>query len=866
MDETAKAKQKTTSHTPMMQQYLRIKSEHPNILLFYRMGDFYELFFDDAKRAAELLDISLTQRGQSNGQPIPMAGVPYHAVESYLARLVQRGESVAICEQIGDPATSKGPVERKVVRILTPGTLTDESLLSDRQQNLLTALSYHNQCYGLASIELSSGRFVVTEVQTDEQVAAELQRLTPAELLYPEGLDISTLPLAQTRSRRRPSWDFDSQTAETLLNQQFNTQHLAGFGVSHLHTALGAAGALLQYLQETQRTALPHIQQITQEHSSDAIILDAATQRNLELVEPLSRGSSCLADVVDETVSAMGSRQFKRWLQRPIRDRQVLNQRYDAVAGLTHAQSYETLQQQLRQMGDIERIVGRLGLRSARPRDFARLRDSLMQLPELQQQLSHPALQLWQQRLQPLPELAEHLQRAIIEQPPVLIRDGGVIAEGYDSQLDEYRNLASGAEDFLRQLEQQERERTGIATLKVGYNKVHGYYIETSRNAAGQIPSDYQRRQTLKNTERYIVPALKQHEEEVLGSQAKALAREKLLYEQLFDFCQPFLARLQDIAQTLAELDTLSAFAKLAEQRQYHRPELSTTAGELHLTGARHSVVERVSDSPFIANDTVLNKQRRMLMITGPNMGGKSTYMRQAALIVILAHMGCYVPASAAVIGEFDRIFTRIGAADDLSSGRSTFMVEMTETANILHNATASSLVLMDEIGRGTSTYDGLSLAWACAVQLASKVGCATMFATHYFELTELAEQYSNTHNIHVDAHEHGDTIAFLHQVKEGAASKSFGIQVAKLAGVPKDVIALAQQQLSALEQQHQQPTQLASETVTGDTTRDGTHTPEPATPSMAEQLAGELQRLDTDSLTPKQALDLLYSWRSRYS
>ncbi|WP_404403036.1 DNA mismatch repair protein MutS [Idiomarina seosinensis] len=862
---SASSEQKIPSHTPMMQQYLRIKAEHDDMLLFYRMGDFYELFFDDAKRAAELLDISLTQRGVSNGEPIPMAGVPYHAAENYLARLVSKGQSVAICEQIGDPATSKGPVERKVVRILTPGTITDESLLSERQQNLLVALGPLKQGFSIAILELSSGRFWLTQANTREQLAAELQRIQPAELLYPEGLDLSQLPLAQTRCCRRAGWEFDVDTALGLLLRQFDTGHLQGFGLQDNDPLIGAAGAILHYVQETQKAALPHIRSLLREPPDDAIILDAATRRNLELQHSFSAANTHLAAVLDETVSAMGSRNFQRWLQRPVRQQSLLQQRYDAVDYLLQHDNYLPLQDKLKQLADIERIVARIGLRSARPRDFARLRDSLALLPELTADCQAQALTFINQRLHDFQQLQHLLQQAIIEQPPVLIRDGGVLAEGYDEELDQLRSLASGASDYLQQLEQRERERTGIATLKVGFNKVHGYFIEVSRNASGDIPADYQRRQTLKNTERYIITELKQHEDKVLTAQSRSLAREKWLYEQLFDHCLPWLAELQQSATALAELDTLAAFAKLASLQNYCRPQLSAENNVLCLQQSRHPVIERLSEKPFIANDIELSPERRMLMITGPNMGGKSTYMRQAALIVILAHMGCFVPAKSAVIGQFDRIFTRIGAADDIASGRSTFMVEMTETANILHNASAESLVLMDEIGRGTSTYDGLSLAWAVAEQLAHECGCLTLFATHYFELTELAEQLTATANIHVEAQQHNDSIVFLHRVAEGSANQSFGLQVAALAGVPAGVIKAARLKLNELEQDAasgQRSLPLPDP--------ESKSIPDNNAPSSAivagGELAAQLAELDVDQLTAKQALDLLYEWKNRYN
>ncbi|MDV6315275.1 DNA mismatch repair protein MutS [Idiomarina sp. HP20-50] len=850
------------SHTPMMQQYLRIKAEHTDMLLFYRMGDFYELFFEDAKRSAQLLDISLTARGQSNGEPIPMAGVPYHAVENYLARLVNMGESVAICEQIGDPATSKGPVERQVVRIVTPGTVTDESLLAEKQQNLLVAICPLNPKqpegeYAISSLELSSGRFWLTKAYSSEQLAAEMQRLEPAELLYPESISLAGLPLARTKCKRRPAWEFEQQTAFMLLTRQFGTQHLEGFGLKNNEPTLAAAGAILHYVKETQRAALPHIQALVTEHPQDAIILDAATRRNLELQQSIGEGNTHLSAVLDKTVSAMGSRQFQRWLQRPIRNHQELNQRYDAVDALKENNGFEDIQAALKKLADIERIVARIGLRSARPKDFARLRDSLTQIPDIREYLSHHSLNYLQQSIQPFPDIVDLLTRAVIEHPPLLIRDGGVIATGYDRELDELRDLATGATDYLKQLEQRERERSGIATLKVGYNRVHGYFIEVSRQSSESVPDDYQRRQTLKNTERYIIPELKEHEDKVLNAQARSLAREKWLYDQLFEHLLPQVNALQQTASGLAQLDTLCCFAKLADQYHYCRPQLQKDSSLIELTAARHPVIEQLSDNPFIANPMSLTPEQRMLMITGPNMGGKSTYMRQAALIVILAHMGCFVPADKATIGDIDRIFTRIGASDDLASGRSTFMVEMTETANILHNATKNSLVLMDEIGRGTSTYDGLSLAWSCADYLSRQLQCLTLFATHYFELTELAEELPATINVHVDAKEHGDTIAFLHKVSSGAASQSFGLQVAKLAGVPDHVIQKAKQKLSELEHTHHgilnEPQQKTMDL----------HQPAPRE-KEPDPLRSELEQLNLNDVTPRQALDILYLWQQK--
>ena len=850
------------SHTPMMRQYLAIKAQHPNILLFYRMGDFYELFFDDAKRAAELLDISLTARGKSGGEPIPMAGVPYHAVESYLARLVKMGESVAICEQVGDPATSKGPVERQVQRIVTPGTVTDEALLEERRDNVLAAVYGHKDSFGLAWLDITSGRFLVTELQGEDQLSAELQRLHPAELLYPEGFAWFDLISHIKGVRRRPEWEFDQQTAAQQLNAQFGTQDLSGFGVGNITLALGAAGCVLQYVKDTQRTALPHIRAITLEQQSTRVQLDAATRRNLELTRNLSGGvEHTLFAVLDKTATAMGSRLLQRYLHAPITDREELSARQQAIGALLEG-DYPQLQSQLKQIGDIERIMARLALRSARPRDFARLKLALNALPELQASLtpySSSLLASLATTISTYPELAALLDRAIIDNPPVVIRDGGVIAPGYNADLDELRDLSQGATDYLHQLEQREREATGIATLKVGYNKVHGFFIEVSRANSGAVPAHYIRRQTLKNNERYITPELKEHEDKVLTSQSRALALEKQLYDALFDHITPHLDKLIDSAQSLAKLDVLVTLAERAETLEYHAPKLVDVPGITYQNG-RHPVVEEVMDGPFIPNPLNMNTQQRTMVITGPNMGGKSTFMRQTALIVLMAYIGSYVPAEQAEIGPVDKIFTRIGASDDLASGRSTFMVEMTETANILHNATPYSLVLMDEIGRGTSTYDGLSLAWACAEYLATQLNAFTLFATHYFELTELANQLDGVSNLHLDAVEHDDTIRFMHTVESGAASKSYGLQVAQLAGVPKAVIGAAKLRLKQLEQS-------AKVSGSSDNTKQAATAaaqqslfvqPEPSAVELA--LAG----IDPDDLTPKQALALIYELKKQ--
>ena len=854
MTVTAKAQK----HTPMMQQYLRIKAEHPHMLLFYRMGDFYELFYDDAERAARLLDITLTSRGKSAGQPIPMAGVPVHAVENYLARLVRQGESVAICEQIGDPAKSKGPVERKVVRIVTPGTLTDEALLDERRDNLLAALVPGEGRWGLATLDLAGGRFRVQEPPDEATLRGELERLRPAELLLPEDQVPAFIDADAPGITRRPPWHFDTDTAFELLTRQFGTRDLGGFGCEEMTLAIRAAGALLQYVQETQRSALPHLTGLQVESHDEALVIDAATRRNLELDRAHSgERRHSLVGLLDATATAMGSRLLARWINRPLRDRAAIAARHDAIETLIERPELEELRRLLAGVGDIERILSRVALKSARPRDLATLRDSLALLPEIRAQLAPldaPLLNELNDRLGDHGELVETLRRAIRENPPMLIRDGGVLAEGWDAELDELRALSQNADRFLLDLERRERERTGIASLKVAYNKVHGYYIEVGRSHAEAVPADYVRRQTLKAAERYITPELKKFEDRVLSARERARAREKQLYDELLERLQPAIPALQACASALATLDVLANLADRSLAFDYRRPELRDTPG-IEITAGRHPVVERSLDDPFVANDLRFDEQRRMLVVTGPNMGGKSTYMRQCALIVILACAGGFVPAERAVIGPVDRIFSRIGASDDLAGGRSTFMVEMEETANILHNATSQSLVLMDEIGRGTSTFDGLSLAWACAVELAHRIRAHTLFATHYFELTTLPEEYPGVANVHLDAVEHRDGIVFLHRVKEGPANQSYGLQVAALAGVPKRVIELARKRLEELEDGARQ--HLAR----------GAPTPQMALPLAAEPAASHpaletLRETDPDQLTPRQALELLYRLR----
>jgi DNA mismatch repair protein MutS len=840
----------------MMQQFLRIKADHPRDLLFYRMGDFYELFFDDAKRAAELLDITLTARGTSAGEPIPMCGVPYHAAENYLARLVKAGISVAIVEQIGDPATSKGPVDRQVVRVVTPGTLSDEALLDDKVDNLLLAISQHQERYGIAYLDLSTGRFRVLEISGEEALTGELQRLDPAETLYHESV---YHPAITTRrgARSQPAWEFDAQSAQRALNTQFQTHDLQGFGCDDLELAIGAAGCLLQYVKDTQRSNLPHIRSIQQENLAESVILDVATRRNLEIDLNMTGGhSNTLLSVMDSCVTAMGSRLLRRWLHRPLTDIEILRQRHGAIHALCENDAYEPVRNALKPVGDMERILTRVALRSARPRDLTRMLSSLRALPEVRAELSRLTADLLcslSAQTGDYPQMCDLLSSAIIENPPVVIRDGGVIADGYDQELDKLRQISTNAGQFLLDIEQRERQITGISTLKVGYNRVHGYYIEISRAQSDQAPAEYIRRQTLKNAERFITPELKEFEDKALSSKSRALAREKGLYDELLERLNEQLLALQNTAAAVAEIDVLANLAERADNLNLCQPQFCDEQ-VFEVIAGRHLVVEQVLQEPFIANDTLLNEQRRMLLITGPNMGGKSTYMRQNAVIALLAHIGSYVPASAAKLGPLDRIFTRIGSSDDLAGGRSTFMVEMTETANILHNASPHSLVLMDEVGRGTSTFDGLSLAWAAAVQLARSVKAFTLFSTHYFELTRLPEQCPTMANVHLDATEHQDHVVFLHNIQEGPANRSFGLQVAKLAGIPAPVLQAAQEKLLELERGAILEQQANADFRAQDDLFSALQ-PHP--------VIDLLKAVNVDDLTPREALDTLYELKT---
>lgn len=847
-------------HTPMMQQYLGLKQEHQGMLLFYRMGDFYELFFDDARLAARLLGITLTKRGASNGEPIPMAGVPFHSVDQYLARLIRAGQSVAICEQIGDPATSKGPVERKVVRVVTPGTLIEDQWLPERQDSLLLAVM-PGRTIGLAWLALASGECWLSQIEA-KNLAGELDRLQPAEVLIPQDCDLAIDSRFKTTVIDR--WHFDADRGHRALTALTDTTNLQAFGIGDWPAALASASALLDYASQTQQRDLSHLTRIQAYDDAQAIGLDPAARQNLEILSPLRDADGpCLLSVVDQCASSAGGRLLRRWLIAPPRDPSVARSRHDCVAALLRHGTQE-LAGALKNLPDLERIAARIALGSARPRDLAALRDAAEPLVRIQQHLSQPALAEPFRALLgeiTLPEQAHDLlNRAIRDEPAAVVREGGVIRTGYDQSLDELRAIDDDCGDFLAQMEATERERTGIATLKVGFNQVHGFFIEVSRGQAASVPPEYRRRQTLKNAERYITPELKTFEDRALSAKERALAREKHLFEQLLVTLADAVGQWQQIGAIVAQIDVLTGFATLAEQRNWCRPEFVKQPG-IELRGARHPVVETTIEQ-YVPNDCVLSPGKAFIILTGPNMGGKSTYMRSVALITLLAYVGCYVPAARCTLGPIDRIYTRIGASDDLAGGRSTFMVEMTEAAAILAGATESSLVLMDEIGRGTSTFDGLSLAHAIGERLVTNNRSLTLFATHYFEITRMAERYPQVTNRHLSAVEGRQGVVFLHEVKDGPASRSYGLQVARLAGLPAPVIRAAGNLLNKLEARDAaNPDQIdlfdgGGEPTLGDW-------PEPAAPDpVADELMEQLRAIDPDRLTPRDALDKLYQLR----
>lgn len=790
------------SATPMMQQYLKIKAENPNRLLFYRMGDFYELFYEDAKKASDLLGITLTSRGQSAGKPIPMAGVPFHAAEGYLAKLLKAGESIAICEQIQDSAPTKGPLERQVVRILTPGTVSEEAFLEPDEECLVIALHKKRDTYGLSVLDLASGRFTLQEYSHAHELESELARLQPKEGLLPDNFEIEntkTLLESIKKIHFRPSWDFELHGATQCLLEHFNIHDLSPFGCKNLPIGIGAAGCLLRYAQETQKTALPHIHTLSVQTNQEFIHLDAVSRRSLELTLNLQgEKQNTLLSVLDKTQTSMGARMLKRWLATPLTHKGTLDHRQNTIkAMLAQDHNLKKFQLQLKAIGDLERILARIGLQSAHPRDLVRLREGLEALPNIVQYLTE--LKVYKQSINLHLQVHDLLVKGILEVPATSIREGGVIASGYNAQLDELRVLSEDATQYLNELESTEQKKTGLSTLKIGYNRVHGYYIEISRQQAKNAPSHYSRRQTLKNAERFIIPELKSFEDQILSAKEKALRLEKALYQDILKSLLADLKDLQHTAHIIAELDVLSNLAERAQTLNLHCPQLSKEPG-LYIKEGRHLVVEQRLSGHFIHNDLHLDTQTKMLMITGPNMGGKSTYMRQTALIVLLAYIGSFVPATHCTVGPIDRIFTRIGASDDLAKGCSTFMIEMTETANILHNATENSLILLDELGRGTSTFDGLSLAWATARELSQRIKAYTLFSTHYFELSRLANESPLIKNVHLEVKEHNEELIFLHKVRPGPANQSYGIQVARLAGIPNAVIQAAKLKLKELE------------------------------------------------------------------
>ena len=851
-------------HTPMMQQYLRIKAEHPDTLVFYRMGDFYELFFDDARRANRLLDITLTTRGQSGGEPVVMAGVPVHSVEAYLAKLIKLGEAVAICEQVGDVATAKGPVERKVVRVVTPGTVTDTELLADKADALLLAIATTRQrgqvVHGLAWLGLSSGQLGLSEC-AEHELPGWLARLDAAEVLVDREQVPAALAQARTAITHRPAWQFDTALGLRKLCEQLQVASLAGFNAQALGTAQAAAAALLSYAEHTQGQALAHVHSLTVERSSDLLDLPPSTHRNLELTQTL-RGEDAptLLSLLDTCRTGMGSRALRHWLTHPLRDRRVASERHDAIAALIDHQ-VDALRDALRHTSDVERITARLALRQVRPRELAGLRSTLAAMPALRALMPAPAggaalIDDMAAALAPPPAVAALLHQAIAEEPAVLLRDGGVIASGFDADLDELRGISQNCDAFLLDLEARERSRTGIANLRVQFNRVHGFYIEVSQGQVDKVPADYQRRQTLKNAERYITPELKTFEDKALSAQDRALAREKWLFEQLLDQLQAHLQPLAALARALGALDALCALTERATSLHWCRPQFVREPC-IDISAGRHPVVEarllETGAGNFMANDCRLDSQRRMLVITGPNMGGKSTFMRQVAITVLLAAMGSFVPARACRLGPVDAIHTRIGAADDLANAQSTFMLEMTEAAAILHHATEQSLVLMDEIGRGTSTFDGLALAGAIAAHLHERNRAFTLFATHYFELTEFPAKHERALNVHVSAAETGDRIVFLHDIQPGPASRSYGVQVARLAGMPSSLVRQARATLEALEAQ-QQASHAQIDLFAPP--------PEPLLPELSP-IDAALDNIDPDTLSPRDALAAIYQLKA---
>lgn len=846
----------------MMRQFLKIKAQHPDHLLFYRMGDFYELFYEDAKSAAELLDLTLTSRGKSNGKPIPMAGIPYHAVDNYLAKCVKAGLSIAICEQVGDPNQSKGPVERKVQRIITPGTLTDEALIDEKREPILISIYEKNTKFGISWLAMASGKFFISECKNNDELISILSQLDIAEIISANKDILCHNSINKDLLRERPEWEFDLDTSIKELNKQFGTHDLSSFGVDDYSLALCAAGALLQYVNSTQSSSLTHIKKILLHSKNDHLRIDSISRKNLELDVNLSGNEeNTLFSVLNSTLTPMGSRLLKEWMLKPLNNINFIKERQQAIEAITNDYFFEQIREQIKPIGDIQRILTRISLKSARPRDLIKLSDAINIFPKLNNTLKNIDnlfIQKINNQIGLFPDEEILLKKSLIENPPMTIKDGGVIADGYDDELDSLRKLNTNASDFLIELEQREQKRTGLSSLKVGYNRIHGYYIEISKVQSNNAPTEYVRRQTLKNAERFIIPELKSFEDKALSAKSKALSREKYLYDQLIEKLNIRLSELQESADALAIIDCLTCLAERADYYNWCPVNIKDNPG-INIKKGRHPVVENFSTKPFIPNDLHLNNKLHTLVITGPNMGGKSTYMRQVALITVLAHMGSKVPADSADIGIVDQIFTRIGSSDDLSGGRSTFMVEMSETANILHNATKNSLVLMDEIGRGTSTFDGLALAWSCIKYLAEEIKSLTLFATHYFELTSLAEKMNCSDNIHLDAREYENEIVFMHTVKSGPANKSYGIQVANLAGIPKEIINFARKKLLDLENENIKETDK----------RNYSDKPSKQVDFFemdSSKIESLIENMDPDKMTPLQALESIFLLKNELS
>lgn len=870
--------------TPMMAQYQAIKEEHSDCILLFRLGDFYEMFGPDAEVASKVLEITLTSRDQGRSGKIPMCGVPYHAVGGYIAKLVAEGFKVAICEQVEDPKEAKGVVKREVIRIISPGTVIDKGLLTDGVNNYLVSLYQHNKAWGLAFIDVSTGEFALTQVEGEDaigRVGEELCRLQPAEVIYPEVSDDQSAPEVCAVSEdiftgvkkplytgfRRYAYNF--QRAEDVLKTHFKVGSVEGFGCAHLPEAVAAAGALLSYVEETQKRSLDHINKPRSYSLTSFMPLDPSTRRNLELVETIrgSKRQGTLLWVLDKTMTAMGGRTLRQWLESPLVEAAKINQRLQAVAELFQDPiRLEQLRSSLSGVYDLERLVARVSYGVVNARELLALAQSLSRLPVVKDKLRETKTGLLaelQTAIDPLEDITTLLETSLVDEPPISLREGGLIKSGYNEDLDKLREQSSHGRKWISSLQYRERERTGIKSLKVGFNKVFGYYLEVTNSNIDAVPKDYIRKQTLANAERFITPELKEWEAAVLGAQERIQDLEYQLFVQIREQVNAQVNRIQNTARAIGILDTLASLAQVARENRYVKPEVHE-GFELYIKSGRHPVVEALEPSgSFVPNDCIMDHDQRLLLITGPNMAGKSTYLRQAALITLMAQIGSFVPAKEANIGVVDRIFTRVGAADDLATGQSTFMVEMNEVANILNHATSKSLIILDEVGRGTSTFDGLSIAWAISEYLVDPqiVAAKTLFATHYHELTQLCRTHKGMQNLSVAVRREQGKIIFLRKIISGAADRSYGIEVAKLAGLPKAVTQRAQQILAKLEQKGTGGESIAS--LLGGIDKDQLSLFKEAEPLEPDPIRLELDQLQLDELTPKEALDKLYSWKA---